>query len=127
MMTRMKLYLLFLIIIACGVVLKAGNVRPLPEIMTPNIIAVNENMLYISDRYSIIVYSLDDFSVLHRFGGKGEGPREFRFLPFFGDNYLLEHEEYEQNSRTPVISIFDKEFNKIKTICRGEKNMWCLI
>jgi hypothetical protein len=164
MITRMKPYVLFLIIITCGVQLKTENVRPLPEIMNPNIIAVNENKLYISDQYSIIVYSLDDFSVLHRLGGKGDGPQEFRYLPFlffpdgklwvkdgnriitfskemklikemrvpifmmqicpFGDNYLLSHNDYEKNSQIPAISIFDKEFNKVKTICRGEKTVF---
>ena len=161
MMNRMKLYMLCLIIITCGVVLKAGNVHPLPEIMKPNIIAVNENKLYISDQYSIIVYSLADFSVLHRVGGKGDGPLEFSLLPFlyffdeklwvrsgskiiifskgmklikemrvpisltriypFGDNYIFDHYEYEKNSQIPAISIYDKEFNKVKTICWGEK------
>jgi hypothetical protein len=164
MMTRMKLYVLCLIIITCGVLLKAEKVHPLPEIMNPTIIVVNENKLYISDRYSIIVYSLDDFSILHRFGKKGDGPLEFRYLPFlyffdeklwvksgnkiiifskemklikemrvpipimricpFGDNYLLEHFEYEKNSSTLAISIFDKEFNKVKTLCLGEKNVF---
>jgi hypothetical protein len=81
-MTRMKLYVLCLIIVTSGVLLKAGNVHPLPEIMKPNIIAVNGNKLYISDQYTIIVYSLDNFSVLHRFGRKGDGPLEFRLLPF---------------------------------------------
>jgi hypothetical protein len=159
----MKLYLLFLII-AFGVLLKAENVHTLPEIMKPNIIAVNENKLYISDQYSIIVYSLVDFSVLHRVGGKGEGPLEFSFLPFlnffdgklwvksggkimifskemklikemrvpislmriypFGDNYILDHNEYEKNSSTYAISIYDKEFNKVKTLCRGEKKLF---
>jgi hypothetical protein len=96
----MKLYLLFLIIITGGVLLKAENVHPLPEIMKPNIIAVNENKLYISNQYSIIVYSLDDFSVLHRFGRKGDGPLEFRFLPFlyvFDEKlWVKENEEMEE-------------------------------
>ena len=52
----------------------------LKELINPNGIYVNEegSKLYISDRGTIFVYSLKNYSLLNSFGRKGEGPGEFK-------------------------------------------------
>lgn len=157
----MKHIFTILMIIACVVAVGAEKGRPLPDILKPRSIAVIENRLYVSDQYSIFVYSLADFRLLHRVGKKGEGPGEFRFVPFldvynnnlwavgggkiiiyskemnviqekimmffasrirpFGNNYLSVHIEEDKKNRFNAVSLFDKDFKKIKTLAYGKK------
>lgn len=51
---------------------------PLPGLMKPAGIAVDDNQIYISDGTTVHIYSLGDFSRKHTFGKAGEGPKEFR-------------------------------------------------
>lgn len=49
----------------------------LEESMKPLFIAVNDTYCFIGERFSIFQYSLKDFKLIKKFGGKGQGPGEF--------------------------------------------------
>jgi hypothetical protein len=55
----------------------AKKIGVLPEIMEPVMIAMNNNRLFISQQYSVFVYSLPNCKLVKRFGSKGEGPGQF--------------------------------------------------
>lgn len=54
---------------------------PLPQVMKPELIRVDDTQLYITEGASIYIYSLKDFKLIKKFGNAGEGPREFRVDP----------------------------------------------
>jgi hypothetical protein len=55
----------------------ATKVVPLPDLLNPELIRVDENQIYISEGANIYIYSLKDFRLLKKFGKRGEGPQEF--------------------------------------------------
>lgn len=57
------------------------KVIPLPELMHPELISADSEQLIIKDDISICAYSLSDFSLVTKFGKKGQGPGEFRLPP----------------------------------------------
>ncbi len=105
----MKHVLAVLIIIVCVVPVNAEKGHPLPDIMKPKNIVVNENRLYVSDEYRIFVYSLDDFRLLHRVGKKGKGPGEFSFTPS-----LYFYKDKLRAMGGGKIIIYSKEMNVIQ-------------
>lgn len=58
------------------------EVVPLPGLGKPDSLTISGRELYITDRGTIIVYSLEDFTLKRKFGRPGEGPGEFKILPF---------------------------------------------
>ena len=60
----------------------AAKLTTLPDIYKPVQMAIVENKLYISDQNSVSVYSMDDFKLERKIGGKGEGPGEFQWPPW---------------------------------------------
>jgi len=54
----------------------ATKVVPLPDLLNPDLIRVDENQMYISEDANIYIYSLKDFRLIKKFGKRGEGPRE---------------------------------------------------
>ncbi len=68
------------------------KVIPLPDLMHPELISADSNQLIIKDDISICAYSLSDFSLVTKFGKKGQGPGEFRLSPMvhvFPDEYFI--------------------------------------
>jgi hypothetical protein len=53
------------------------DIIPLPELQKPSYILIDENHLYVKERFSISIYSLKDFKLIKKFGKEGEGPQEF--------------------------------------------------
>jgi hypothetical protein len=84
--------------------LNAEKVVRLPEVLKPHTMAVDENQLYICEFTSISIYSLDDFSLVKRFGRKGEGPMEFK-----GSTSVNCQTDRLIISSTGKISIFNKD------------------
>lgn len=87
----MKKNIIFVfILLAFGLIIKA-EVIPFPDLMRPHAICVDENRVYISDMRTILIYSIKDFTLLAKFGKKGEGPGEFMGWPFIRvtDNFIL--------------------------------------
>jgi hypothetical protein len=56
----------------------------LPDLQKPHQIAVDRNDLYLFDEadYSLRVYTISPFALKLKFGQKGDGPHDFRYLPF---------------------------------------------
>ena len=72
-LTLIMLVLLFLIVTAKTITI--------PGLNRPVSLQVHRDQVFINDGPSILIYSLKDFKLLHRFGKKGEGPEEFKTNP----------------------------------------------
>lgn len=92
-----------------GAVLFAQETAALPEIMKPQYIDVEDNRLYVSEKSSISVFSLETFKLLKRFGRKGEGPGEFQYTP-----YVTVCPDYLLVSQLNKIQFFSKEGTFLK-------------
>ncbi|MCK4763711.1 MAG: hypothetical protein KAW12_16035, partial [Candidatus Aminicenantes bacterium] len=53
----------------------------LPELINPTMMDISGSELYILDDVQVLVYSLQDYRLLRKFGKKGEGPGELTNLP----------------------------------------------
>ena len=64
--------------------LSAQTTIVLPDVQKPHQIAVDGNDLYIFDEadYSLHVYTISPFALKLKVGRKGEGPQDFKYLPF---------------------------------------------
>ncbi len=59
----------------------SSKVVPLPTLINPDSILIENDQIYITDMEKICIYSSKDFTLKKKFGKKGEGPGEFRFNP----------------------------------------------
>lgn len=55
-----------------------GKTVPFQDLGKPNLIAVDENRIYIADGAAVSIYSLTDFTLIKKFGRAGDGPQEFK-------------------------------------------------
>jgi len=64
--------------------LSAQTTTALPDVQNPHQIAVYGNDLYIFDEtdYSLHVYTISPFALQWKFGQKGDGPHNFKYLPY---------------------------------------------
>ncbi|MDH4270750.1 MAG: hypothetical protein OEW18_02105 [Candidatus Aminicenantes bacterium] len=64
--------------------LSAQTTVVLPELQRPHQIAVDGNDLHIFDEadYSLHVYTISPFAPKLKFGRKGDGPHDFKYLPY---------------------------------------------
>jgi len=75
-----KIIILLFIFIVCNITL-AGKIVPLPELLKPISIQLDNSQIYITEGTTIYIYSLDNFKLVKKFGKDGEGPQEFKILP----------------------------------------------
>lgn len=54
----------------------------LTEVNKPNFMLVDDNQIYIGEKFSIYIYSLETYKLKRKFGKQGEGPEEFKSLMF---------------------------------------------
>ena len=73
-----------LLVTLVAVVGAETKIIPLPEIMNPELVFIDETQMYITEGASIYIYSLKDFKLVKKFGKQGEGPKEFMFDPRMG-------------------------------------------
>ena len=73
---------LWLLLLLLAVQAGAAVVNSLPELDRPNFIQVDGDELFVTDGYSIYIYSLQPLALKTKFGQKGEGPGEFTTWPF---------------------------------------------
>jgi len=82
----MKRSILALVSIPCLVLvstgLEAARRTVLPDLIQPDAILARNDKLYVLERTSIMIYSLNDLRLLKTFGREGEGPQEFMVQPF---------------------------------------------
>lgn len=60
----------------------AAKVVSFPDIFKPLQLVIDDGTLYISDQNSILIYSMENFKLLQKIGGKGNGPGEFQKTPY---------------------------------------------
>lgn len=53
------------------------KVVPLPDLLQPELVRLDETQMYITEGINVYIYSLQDFRLLKKFGKRGEGPQEF--------------------------------------------------
>lgn len=70
-----------MVLLTLGAWLFSAKLADCPELLTPGCIAASPERIYISDGYSVHIYSLKDFRHQKTFGRQGEGPGEFSFPP----------------------------------------------
>lgn len=80
----MKKFALLIPALMAASILSAQNTIMLPEVEQPHQIVVYGNDLYIFDEadYSLKVYSISPFELKSKIGKKGDGPHDFKYLPF---------------------------------------------
>lgn len=78
--TFSRITFLLCVLVMSGFLLTA-KVIPLPEILKPVTINIDEDQIYITEGASIYIYSLKDFKFVKKFGKAGEGPQEFKIIP----------------------------------------------
>lgn len=76
-----KLFILLLVVLVSSI-LQAKKIAELSEISKPDMMAINNERLYITEKASIFIYSMKDFKLAKQFGKEGEGPKEFKISPF---------------------------------------------
>lgn len=77
----MKKWLLFFLMLSCVWLVFGGKTVSFPDLIRPANIAVDKELLVITDGTTIYLYSIKDFKLLKRFGKTGEGPQEFLTFP----------------------------------------------
>ena len=89
----MKKSLIWIFLLFAAVILHAEKVAEFPELMQPVRILIDGDEMYVVDgRSKIEVYSLSEQKLLHEISKSGQGPGEFRYLPFlkiFPDSVFL--------------------------------------
>ncbi|MCP5109049.1 MAG: hypothetical protein GY950_37050 [bacterium] len=76
-MRKFKCYVLCVSLCLLAVSIWGGQVVPIPGLINPDEIKIDEKQIYFIDGTSIHIYSLADFKFKKKFGKKGEGPQEF--------------------------------------------------
>lgn len=77
----MKKWLIFLLIVMVGSLALAEKLGVLTEVLSPEMVEVSDNEIYIVEGSSIFMYSLKDLSFIRKFGQSGEGPGELKANP----------------------------------------------
>jgi hypothetical protein len=77
----MKKWLVFFLIVLVGSLAFAEKLGILTQVLTPEMIEVSDNEIYVVEGASIFMYSLKDLSFIRKFGQKGEGPGELKANP----------------------------------------------
>jgi len=109
----MRSILYSFLLLLCVMPLLADNAVALASLNRPSAIEADQYRLFIVEDTSILIYSLEDFKLLKKFGRKGQGPGEFNYITSI---YLLT-DSFLVNSRGKV-SFFTKDGNLIKEIIR---------
>ena len=76
-----KKFNLFIILLIFPIVVFSSKVVPLPNLINPDSIMIDNDQIYITDMEKICIYSSKDFTLKKKFGKKGEGPGEFKINP----------------------------------------------
>ena len=77
-----KRIILFMLVFSMfSPVIWGKKVTTLRELRKPRDLAVDDTQLYVTERATIFIYSLNDFKLVKKFGTEGQGPQEFQTLP----------------------------------------------
>lgn len=75
----MKKCFIIVLLAVVSSILFAGEPAILPDVFNPGRLTTHDKYIYIVEGYTVKIYSAADFKFIKEFGGKGEGPGEFRF------------------------------------------------
>jgi hypothetical protein len=109
-MTKKVRYFMLLALLV-NIVLTA-KVIPMPDLVNAERLLVDDTRMYVSEGFSVYIYSLTDFQLKKKFGKKGEGPREFIVEPPVPLIINLREDNIIVTSRGKI-SIFSKDGNFI--------------
>jgi hypothetical protein len=81
---NMKKYFILICILIFAANLSAQKTFVLPDLQKPHQIVVEGNDFYIFDEadYSLHIYTISPFALKLKIGKKGDGPHDFKYLPF---------------------------------------------
>jgi len=77
----MKKWLILFLIVWVGSLAYTEKLGTLTQVLTPEMIEISDNEIYVVEGASIFMYSLTDLSFIRKFGQKGEGPGELKVNP----------------------------------------------
>lgn len=100
---------IFAIIFLLGTGIQAKKIATLNELVKPDMIALGNNRIYITDCSSIYIYSLKDFRLIKKFGKEGEGPQEFKANPMGFPITVVPHKDKLFVSSSAKVSFYTKD------------------
>jgi hypothetical protein len=74
----MKKIVLYIFVIFLAGTIFPAKIVPMDEVLKPFAISIYEDRILIREGAKIYIYSLKDFSLIKKFGKRGEGPGEFK-------------------------------------------------
>lgn len=111
-------------VFSIGLVAQAAQDIPIPFAVNPGRIAVNASRVFFIDGNDIYILSREDFSVLHKFGQKGEGPGEFIVHPNDPPGFALAGDKLILSAQNKVLE-FDSSGTFVRQIKCGTKGIAC--
>ncbi|MCP4220799.1 MAG: hypothetical protein GY765_39590 [bacterium] len=69
-----------IMLMAAALQLWAGKIGDLPELLKPDSLVIDGDLMYIAEQGSIHIYSVNDLKKIKQFGRQGEGPGEYKYL-----------------------------------------------
>jgi hypothetical protein len=73
----MKKYSFLVFFMALILTAIQANVVPMPDLLKPENIVIDKDLILITEFPHVYIYSLNDFKLIKKIGKQGEGPREF--------------------------------------------------
>lgn len=77
----MKIICLVMLTVLLITPVQAEKVAVLEGIMKPDMMSIGDDLILITEKTSIYIYSLTDYRLIKKFGKEGEGPQEFQISP----------------------------------------------
>jgi len=103
----MKRLLCLLFFVTVALPARGPQPVPLPGVLKPDSIVLDDQRLYVVEGTLISIFHLEDHRLLRRIGQDGEGPGEFKVLPFLPLSVYLSGDRLVVNS-FGKISIFTR-------------------
>ena len=90
-----------------------------PDIAKPTVLRVDDQYIYISDQYSVIIYDINTFKIVKKLCGRGEGPEEFKAYPkiIFASGQLILHDNYK-------IILYSKDYKPVSEMKLPSTSDW---
>jgi hypothetical protein len=106
-------FIVLLTVIGC--MAYPANLGSLDGVLKPVSITVEDGRVYLMEAHTVLIYSLKDLKLLHKFGKKGDGPGELQFAPNYC-NKLTVYQDMLQVETFLRLVYFSKEGKFLKEI-----------
>lgn len=94
--------------------LQAAKLAVLEGVNRPDMLAVSDNYIYITEKTMVHIFSFKNYKPLKSFGSEGEGPGEFKISPFGPAMIVSAARGRLVVNSLAKVSIFNEEGNYIK-------------